>query len=357
MNRTRTVVKEKEHGGAKCPPRQEFFDCNIHECPVDCAYEFTPWSPCTASCEGGLQSRDVIVHTNAAYDGQQCPDDSAPEQRVCNSFACPTLPPSFPPTREPTATPSASPTLAAYEPVVNVYGSDFVLYEATLNGSYHDAGASCSDLKEGDISARVVVSGAIFPQLTRTGTYKLSYDCENTLAMPAKKATKTIIVRDGTCPVCSMNSGPATVEASFPYIDAGVRCSDTLDGTIDDVVVSNPVDVERTGVYLVTYRARDATGNWNDGNCKHSKTYIRTVRVVDTLKPVLALHYNGKTIVHSATTKTVYPMYSGSRRLMEQMPSTYSLSMGLVFAASLLGCIGLFSVQSPARQTPEFLDV
>merc|ERR1712070_456404 len=163
-------------------------------------------------------------------------------------------------------------------------------------------------------------------------------------------ATKTLIVRDGTCPVCSMVEGPDTVEASFPYIDAGVRCSDSLDGTIDDVVVSNPVDVERTGTYLVTYRARDATGNWNDGNCKHSQTYIRTVTVVDTLKPVLALHYNGKTIQNSAS--------PSSRRLIEQMPSNqYSLGLGFIFAASLLGCVGLLTQRSRPRTTPEFLDV
>jgi hypothetical protein len=241
---------------------------------------------------------------------------------------------------------------------VNVYGSDFVLYEATLNDSYHDVGASCTDIKDGDISARVAVSGAIFPQLTRTGTYKLWYDCENNQGLAAKRATKTLIVRDGTCPICMLNPGPTTVEASFPFIDAGVRCSDSLDGTIDDVVVSNPVDVERTGVYLVTYRARDATGNWNDGNCKHSKRYIRTVRVVDTLKPVLALHYNGKTLPES-NSAVLQPQYSGSRRLSAEDTHDYGYawSFGLILVSAMTGVLGIFIIQQRKQNVPEFLDV
>jgi len=304
----------------------------IRDCQVS---EWGEWAPCSQSCGGGVKTKARRIVARASGGGANCPNLHVEEP--CNNEVC---------------SPSAD-----YKPIVNVYGSDFVLYEATLNGAYHDEGASCSDTKDGDISARVVVSGAIFPQLTRTGTYKLWYDCENSYGSSAKRATKTLIVRDGTCPVCEMNHGPTTVEASFPFIDAGVRCSDSLDGTIDDIVVSNPVDVERTGVYLVTYRARDATGNWNDGDCKHSKHYIRTVRVVDTLKPVLALHYNGKTLADSDST-ALQSQYSGSRRLMQSVPNDkYSWSFGLIFAASMLGCLGLVNIRQRKRSIPEFLDV
>jgi hypothetical protein len=81
-----------------------------------------------------------------------------------------------------------------------------------------------------------------------------------------------------------------TLEASFPYVDAGATCSDTVAGDLADVIVHNTVDVDRTGEYLVTYRARDAAGNWNDGDCRGTNRYIRTVYVVDTLQPVISLH-------------------------------------------------------------------
>jgi hypothetical protein len=74
-------------------------------------------------------------------------------------------------------------------------------------------------------------------------------------------------------------------------MDAGAACMDSLSGAVSEVVITNPVDVEKTGEYVVTYRARDSAGNWNDGSCKGSKQYLRTVQVVDTLKPIIALKY------------------------------------------------------------------
>jgi hypothetical protein len=68
--------------------------------------------------------------------------------------------------------------------------------------------------------------------------------------------------------------------------------------------VALAVNVEKTGVYYVTYFAHDAAMNWNykakaacDGregsNCDGFDNDIRTVHIVDTLKPVIALDYNG----------------------------------------------------------------
>merc|ERR1711918_301085 len=53
------------------------------------------------------------------------------------------------------------------------------------------------------------------------------------------------------------------------------------------VQTRNPVNTEKVGTYVVTYRIKDKAGNWNDGKCKGSKHYKRTVTVKDTLKPVI----------------------------------------------------------------------
>ena len=106
-----------------------------------------------------------------------------------------------------------------------------------------------------------------------------------------------------------------TVEASFAYHDAGAACADNLDGPVP-TVVTNPVDTDQVGVYFVTYRARDAAGNWNDANgfasvdrqgdsgakCTGAAQYVRTVHVVDTLKPAIALTYSDKLIAMGAAT-------------------------------------------------------
>ena len=39
---------------------------------------------------------------------------------------------------------------------------------------------------------------------------------------------------------------------------------DEIDGVVPYTTI-NPVDVENTGTYIVTYRAKNAGGLWNDG--------------------------------------------------------------------------------------------
>merc|ERR1712100_416334 len=54
-----------------------------------------------------------------------------------------------------------------------------------------------------------------------------------------------------------------------------------------------------TGTYIVTYRAQNTVGLWNDdSNCRGgANTYKRTVTVVDTLKPVITLKYGGSNTI------------------------------------------------------------
>merc|ERR1712139_707111 len=113
-------------------------------------------------------------------------------------------------------------------------------------------------------------------KVQRPGTYKLDYDCTNSNGAAGITASKEVVVRDTTCPTYTLNAGAVTFEASFPYMDAGATCEDSLSGPASEVVVTNPVDVEKTGEYVVTYRARDGAGNWNDGPCKGSKEFQQT---------------------------------------------------------------------------------
>merc|ERR1719213_1238669 len=56
-------------------------------------------------------------------------------------------------------------------------------------------------------------------------------------------------------------------------------------GTVDPETVSN---------YTITYRACNQFGLCSDGSCRgRNNRYVRTVEVVDTLRPVIRLHYNG----------------------------------------------------------------
>jgi hypothetical protein len=195
-------------------------------------------------------------------------------------------------------------------PVIQINGDDIVTIEATTTGQFTDPGATCFDALEGDLSSnletqfaaiRVAAGGTVTtyldaPKLSVPGTYEVFYGCKNKLGVEANTAKKVLVVMDTTCPTCTLNTGAQTVEASFPYSDPGALCTDNLDGKKDraDVSVAGKVDVEATGKYYLTYRVEDEAGNWNDGACSGSKAYVRTVVVVDTLRPVIAVRYGGK---------------------------------------------------------------
>jgi hypothetical protein len=139
---------------------------------------------------------------------------------------------------------------------------------------------------------------------------------------PAPTAKRIVTVKHTSCPTCFLNgcnnvyqktatsshvkhstSDTATYEgcsekheASFPYTDAGATCEDTIDGPLNNIgenyFVQNDVDATTVGTYTITYRAKNSVGTWNDEACRGlSVKYVRTVEVLDTLKPVIRLKY------------------------------------------------------------------
>jgi hypothetical protein len=194
-------------------------------------------------------------------------------------------------------------TIEISGPILNLICDDYLVYEASVDPTdvYTDCGATCTDIIYGDISPVIVTTGQM-PDLTRPGEYVITYNCMNPINATALEETRTVYVRDTKCPTCAMNQGnhsTTTVEASFPYDDYGAVCTDDMDGALPYQTISN-VNVESTGTYYITYKTRDAEKNWNsntylinatDRHCKGSEEYVRTVVVIDTLKPVVALKY------------------------------------------------------------------
>jgi len=189
--------------------------------------------------------------------------------------------------------------------VLSPLDGDILEIEASAKDNYVDAGAECSDAIDGDLNRDVRVAGDVV-DLSKPGRYEIRYNCANSGGVQAETAIRYVFVKDTTCPVCDVNSGPEEVEASFPYSDPGATCRDSLDGALpaSSIQVVGKVNVERTGTYTLTYRVQDKAGNWNDGTGKSHRchgagpltSYTRTVKVVDTLKPVLALTYPGQLV-------------------------------------------------------------
>merc|ERR1712188_262661 len=193
-------------------------------------------------------------------------------------------------------------------PIIQILGSDQMTLEATHQGNYIDDGATCSDQVDGVISQNVEVSGDVV-NLSKVGTYTITYNCKDSANNAAPAARRTVVVAQTSCPRCHVFGFPTVKhEASFPYADAGAACSDVIDGTTatecyaqwpnNPTQVSNDctarlVDTETTGTYIIEYKATNTVGLTNtDDHCRGGPIeYKRTVNVLDTLRPIISLKY------------------------------------------------------------------
>merc|ERR1712144_193054 len=158
--------------------------------------------------------------------------------------------------------------------------------EASRDNNYVDAGATCSDMVDGNISQDVEVSGDVV-NMAAVGTYLINYNCEDSAGQKALTATRTVVVEDNICPTCVVPGGTETitVEASFPYTEEEATCTDTLDGALPNSVPYGSVNVELTGTYILTYSATDKNGNGQTGKCGKAH-FMKTVVVEDTMVPI-----------------------------------------------------------------------
>lgn len=180
------------------------------------------------------------------------------------------------------------------KPVITIIGEDKMTLEADAIKQYADSGAICSDQVDGLISEKIVVTGAIV-KLATPNTYTIIYNCKDAQGNAAVAANRVVVVKDTKCPTCVIGGQQLiTREASFPYADGGATCTDSLDGSLGPATAHSTVNVETTGTYTVSYTTTDKAGNVG------CAAYVRTVVVKDTLKPVIALRYQGK-LVHTSS--------------------------------------------------------
>jgi hypothetical protein len=107
-----------------------------------------------------------------------------------------------------------------------------VTVEASREAEYTDSGAKCTDFSDGQIDHQVVISGDVV-NMRVPGTYSIHFDCEDSSGNDAATVTRTVVVKDRTCPLLTLHGQNTTsVEAGFPYEDVGATATDTLDGDL-----------------------------------------------------------------------------------------------------------------------------
>jgi hypothetical protein len=167
-------------------------------------------------------------------------------------------------------------------PVITLLGSSPVTTEC--GSAYTDAGATASDTCGGDLTASIVVAGDTV-NTTAPGSYVITYNVSDAAANAAAQVTRTVNVVDTTAPVITLlGSSPVTTECGGAYTDAGATVSDTCGGdlTASIVVAGDTVNTTAPGSYVITYNVSDAAAN-------AAAQVTRTVNVVDTNAPTLAL--------------------------------------------------------------------
>ncbi|WP_026775628.1 Ig-like domain-containing protein [Polaribacter sp. Hel_I_88] len=153
-------------------------------------------------------------------------------------------------------------------------------YNYTLNSN--NGGASVTGT--GTIAAATdQISGIDLSGLS-DGIITLSVTLTDTAGNTGGAVTDTES-KDATAPVITLLlDNPQTIEVHSPYSELNATASDNIDGDISgniSIDISN-VNMAFVGSYTVTYNVSDAAGN-------PATQVERTVDVVDTTKPVIAL--------------------------------------------------------------------
>ncbi|MCI8291568.1 MAG: DUF5011 domain-containing protein, partial [Clostridia bacterium] len=198
--------------------------------------------------------------------------------------------------------------VAGTKPVIMLTGKPNM--EVELGTEYNDEGATASNNLGEDITGNIqtaikfIAKGTEEVQdvdtvdTTKLGTYTITYNVTDSEGVAAEEVTRTVKVVDKQKPIIGLK-GESTVEVEVgdTYTDAGATAIDNYDGDITERVKTtiefvakgtetavevNTVDTTKLGTYTIKYNVTDSSDNTAD-------EVTRTVKVVDTQKPVIEL--------------------------------------------------------------------
>ncbi|KAB7668431.1 immune inhibitor A domain-containing protein [Bacillus sp. B1-b2] len=142
-------------------------------------------------------------------------------------------------------------------PILTLSGEETITLES--GQAYLEPGFTASDIVDGNISDKVVVSGDL---RFAVGTYTVTYTVTDAAGNTAT-ANRTIKVQDTTAPELSLKgSHSITLLKGEEYKEHGYLAKDNVDGDLtNNVTVSGEVDTNNVGGYTLTYTVVDSSGN------------------------------------------------------------------------------------------------
>ena len=101
-------------------------------------------------------------------------------------------------------------------PIITLTGNSTVSIDQ--GSTYTDAGATATDIIDGDVSLNIVLTGAV--DINTAGTYTLNYNVSDTAGNAATQVSRTVTVADTTPPVITLiNANPLAHEVGTVFID------------------------------------------------------------------------------------------------------------------------------------------
>jgi hypothetical protein len=152
--------------------------------------------------------------------------------------------------------------------------------------NFTEPGWYANDTLDGNITARVVVTGTVDVWKPARTSVVLLYNVRDMAGNNATQRSRTVIIIDTIAPIITI-VGSANVqhEAATVFVDAGARAWDLLYGNLTSSIVTvNPVNVNSASGtrFFVTYNVQDPAGN-------RAVQQNRSVTIIDSTLPVLTL--------------------------------------------------------------------
>lgn len=165
-------------------------------------------------------------------------------------------------------------------PVITLIGEPVIYIEAKTGTDYIEQGATVIDDIDGDITeTKLVISGYVNEDVK--GTYYIKYDAIDSHGNNAISVYRQVVVRDTTAPIVTLNGNKEIILLyGQEYIEYGASAVDNYDGPVE-VMINNPIIIDKIGTYEVTYFAYDDSGNRG--------TAVRYVEIIDNISPLITL--------------------------------------------------------------------
>lgn len=146
----------------------------------------------------------------------------------------------------------------AVAPVITLNGEADV--KISTGEEYVEAGFVAADDCDGDISDKVVISGAV--DTSKNGSYVIAYQVKDSYGNECI-VNRNITVQDITPPSITLKGDKNQyIKLGSTYSEPGFSALDTVDGDMTGKVeVSGSVDTSKTGTYTISYKVTDSAGN------------------------------------------------------------------------------------------------